>query len=210
MHNRRYKYFVLMLRFYIFCIFRQKIKSIFMKPYMKYGLLAALVCIILSLVVSMGEMESRGAGFAINLLTYVAITAAIIMALRDKRTRQGDFLTYGQGVGEGMRVATITGLATALAHYINVKFINRQLTETLYAKMEEQLEAKSMSAEEMEMAGKWGKTMIMPGGQAIMVLIGYLLIGIVISLIAAAVLRKEDGNITQNNLMYSPDNNPQV
>jgi hypothetical protein len=72
----------------------------------------------------------------------------------------------------------------------------------MYAKMQEQLESKNLSDQEMEMATKWGKQMITPGGQAIMVFLGSLVLGLVLSLVIAAVLRNEDASSQHNNPMY--------
>jgi hypothetical protein len=194
-----------------FCKFRPN-KNLQMKPYLKYGLMAAAVSIILGAIVSYGELDNRMLTLVINILCYTAVAMAIFMALRYKRAAQNDYLSFGQGFGEGMRVAIVAGIATSLWHYIDAKFLHHDLTETMYAKMQEQLESKNLSDQEMEMATKWGKQMITPGGQAIMVFLGSLILGLVLSLVIAAVLRNEDASSQHNNPMYSPESNnpPQV
>ncbi|MGZ5244685.1 MAG: DUF4199 domain-containing protein [Bacteroidia bacterium] len=173
-----------------------------MKAYVKYGLLAGLISVALSLIVSFGKLQDSSVNLIFSILTYAAIAAAIFLSVRQKRMEKGDNLTFGQGVIEGMSVAFIAGIVTAVAHYIDAKFINRELTETLYAKMQEELESGTMSDKEMAMAAEYGQYLISPGGRAIMVLIGTLLVGLIISLIVAAILRKEDVENKVDNPMY--------
>lgn len=173
-----------------------------MKAYVKYGLLAGLVSVVLSLIVSYGKLQDSSVNFIFSLLTYGATAAAIFLSVRQKRMEKGDYLTFGQGVIEGLSVSFIAGIVTAVAHYIDAKFLNRELTETLYAKMQEEIEAGDMSDKEMAMALEYGQYIISPGGRAIMVFIGTLLVGLIISLVVAAILRKEDGENRANNPMY--------
>src|SRR5690606_8239991 len=128
--------------------------------------------------------------------------AAIFLALREKRNLQGDYLSYVQGLGEGMRVMLVAGILIAVIQYINIKFFNRELLETLHAKMGEQLESGSMSDEEMEIAGRYIQNIVSPGGLAIIMLLRTLFMGLILSLVIAFVLRKENGENRADNPMY--------
>ncbi len=164
-----------------------------MKPSVRYGLLlgavlSALPLLFFALGVEKEDMIQKVSGF-LN----VAITAVIIfMGIREMRTLQNGFITFGKGFSTGMMIALIGGVITTVFSYLYFTVINPGMITYIKMKQEEEMLNRGMTDADIE---KMAGTMEMfsnPAAMAGFALIGMLVIGLVISLISSGILKKED------------------
>ena len=109
-------------------------------------------------------------------------------------------MSYGEGFGTGMLIMIFGGLVTAVYTYVFYTFIDTEfMTKMLEISRTEMLK-KDMSDEQIEQALEISKKFMTP---IMMAVIGYfasLFFGLIISLILAAVTKKENPNAAYNKL----------
>jgi glycerol uptake facilitator-like aquaporin len=175
-----------------------------MKPQLKYGLITAIVIFAIDIVLSMNGLRGTPAAKGLGWIEYVIMAAAIVLALRDTRTQSAGFLNYGRGLGVGTVMSLWTGLFTAILSYPYYKFINHGFIDFINQQVDDQMENKlgTGSQAQMEMASKWAHMMTSPGGVSILKFFSVFVMGFILSLIIAAIMKKDNPNPdTQANYM---------
>ncbi len=175
-----------------------------MKNYIKYGLIAGAVTVAVGMATYHWKLESAAMSLLTKFITYGIMAYAIFMVLREKRLQQGDYLSFTQGIGRGMRVVFVAAVFIGLLHYLDAEFLNND-TVALNEAMQEEIERKQLSDEDREIAQRYMPYMISPVGQANILFLRTLFMGFILSLVVAAVLRKEDVDNKHNNPMYGED-----
>jgi Protein of unknown function (DUF4199) len=128
-----------------------------------------------------------------NLQWFSLIISIVILTLGIKAVREeneGKYLTYGQGVAAGTLISLFSGLMSAVYTYIHFKFINPNFFDYQVALMHEKWAAKGMSDAQMEQAETMMRKFSGPGIYAISTPIIAVVIGVVLTLIIAAVLKR--------------------
>lgn len=111
-----------------------------------------------------------------------------IKAVRDEN--EGQYLTYGKGVGSGVLISLYSGLMSSIYSYIHFTFVNPEFADYQIALIRPQWEAAGLGDAQMEQAEKMTRMMLGPGAQAIMTPILVVLFGLIISLIISAMLKR--------------------
>lgn len=167
-----------------------------MKTSVKYGLIYAGVGIGVSLLLfGLGMDKDESVQKVMNFVN-VAIPAAIIfLGIREVRDKDGSgFMTFGKGFSTGMVIAVVGGLITTVYTYLYFTVLNPGMITYIKMKQEEEMIKRGMSESDVEAMAKAGTLDIWtsPGMMCVFVLLGVLLLGLVISLISAAILKKEN------------------
>ncbi len=116
----------------------------------------------------------------------------IVMAIRSaKRDDPGPF-SFGDGFKQGLGVTAVSAVLGAVFFYIYVTAINPDFSQTLRAAAEAQLRERGLSGRELEQAQSLQAGMTSPGALSIFSLLTSVLIGLVISAVAAAVMRRKE------------------
>ncbi len=161
-----------------------------MRTELKYGLIIGL----LSAAWVMGEYA---AGLHTDLIEYHPIVTwfgmlipiiGIVLALKEKRALQGKSLTYGQGVLTGFIVSVITALIGSLFFYIYIEIINPDFFPAMIAGARDQAETAGLDA---DMARKNAEMYFNMKSYLMQTFFGSIIFGLVVSLIAAAILRRD-------------------
>jgi len=164
-----------------------------MKPSVRYGLilgvtLAAIPLLSYVLGIDKNETLQTVSGF-LN----VAVTAVIIfLGIRELRTMQNGYLAFGKGFSAGITISLIGGCISALFSYLYFTVINPGMMTYIKMKQEEEMLKRGMSDADIEQMAGTMEFWTSPGMMAGFALLGMLLIGLVISLICAGILKKED------------------
>ncbi len=111
-----------------------------------------------------------------------------IKAVREESSQQA--LTYGQCLGTGVLISFYSGLMSSAYSYIHFKFVNPNFADYQLELIRAKWAAAGMSDAQMEKAEGFTRMMMGPGVQAIMTPIMVVVIGLVISLILAAFLKR--------------------
>ena len=103
---------------------------------------------------------------------------------------EGKYLTYGQGVGAGTLISLYSGLMSAVYTYIHFKFVNPNFFDYQVVQMREKWAAKGLTDGQMEQAESMMRKFSGPGIYAISTPIIVVFIGVILSLIIAAFLKR--------------------
>lgn len=153
---------------------------------MRYGLLTGLVGIIISFGLNISHLEQSPAKW----LSIVVMIAGIVLGQQAYKKANGEFMSYGQGLGVGVVVSAVSAVLSAAFSYIYVTFIDPEMTARILDKTRADLEAQGkMSDAQIDQAMHW-TSMFMQGPALVAVaLVGGIIMGLLVSLITAAILK---------------------
>ncbi len=164
----------------------------------RFGLIASMILIALGLVAQVAGLSdpsnpySPGA-IVMNILTYGVMIAAIVMAVKQHRDSElGGFISFGRSFGLGMLVILIIGAVTMVWTFVYMSYINPDLVEQIKeVALEQARERQGLSDEQLEASSGIMGMFMQPWFMAVSAFFGTLLIGLIISLIVAAIMKKE-------------------
>jgi len=173
-----------------------------MKTKFIYGAFLALAGIVLQLVgYFLGTEEAvRTAGSMIlgPVLWFLSVVAFCLIlwlgvrAVRDEKPDQS--MTYGQGVGAGVVIALIASVIAAIYAVIHFAIINPAFIQRMIDMMPEVRQqweqSGKMSEDMMDTMEKFMRMIFSPAGAAVGVFIKEMIGGVIVSLIAAAIVKR--------------------
>jgi hypothetical protein len=137
------------------------------------------------------QTEKLATGQYLQWIGFIVMSVVLwlgIKAVRDES--EGQYLTYGKGVGSGVLIALYSGLMSSIYSYIHFKFVNPEFADYQIALIRPQWEAAGLGDAQMEQAEKITRMMMGPGAQAVMTPILVVLFGLIVSLIISAILKR--------------------
>lgn len=154
----------------------------------KWALINLLTQIIITYGVQLLNMDMNS---PVKYISYIPLIAFLLLAQKEFRdTQLGGYMTFGQGFSAGFRYAIFSGLLLAVFMYIYLAILSPEVLTKSMAAQQTVLEQKGMSADQidkaMSTATKYG-----PIIGAFGIAMFYAIIGAIISLIGAAILKKE-------------------
>ncbi|MBK8042499.1 MAG: DUF4199 domain-containing protein [Haliscomenobacter sp.] len=164
---------------------------------LRFGLIASMVLIALGLIGQVAGLsdpanQSGPGGIAMNILTYGIMIAAIVMAVKQHRDSDlGGLISFKRAFGLGMFVILIIGAITMVWTFIYMSYINPDLVDQIMEVTQEKQQAQGLSDEQIEAAAGMMGMFMKPWAMALFAFAGTLLIGLIISLIVAAIMKKE-------------------
>jgi hypothetical protein len=151
----------------------------------------AVIYVVTSIVITyLFQFMNIDQNSAVKFLAYIPFIAFLFLAQKEYRDQLGGFLTFGQGFSAGFRYAVIAGLMLAVFIYIYLTFLSPQILDQSIASQQDKFKEQGMSAEQIEKANEIGKKygpLIGAFGAAI----GTAVVGAILSLIGAAIFKKE-------------------
>lgn len=161
---------------------------------MNWGAVLGLLLIMLSLALYLlGMGESKAAG-----VSYGLIIGVIIYGIINRRKEQDGFISYSEGLASGTAIAFFGGVIAGFYSFIHMSFIDTDQLARLLAGMEDQLFESGMASSQVDMMMGIYQKIFRPAPMFIMSILGSTLFGFLVSLIAAAVLRKKDDSFEAN------------
>ncbi len=155
---------------------------------LKYGMITALIGIVYSLVLNVLDL------FANQWLTsvsYLILIVGIILAIREFKTSNYSYMSYGQGLGLGSLLSAIFGLLTGVFSWIYTSYIDTgfmgKMQELQRTKMLEQ----GLSDEQIEAAINMTEKFTNPVTMIFGSMAVYLVVGFLLSLIISAVMKNK-------------------
>jgi hypothetical protein len=156
---------------------------------MTWGAIIGIIMIVYSLVLYLAHQTYNQ---VLGYLSYVLLIAGILVgsiAYRDKIL--GGFISYKDAFLTGLLITVFAGILSSFFSFILIRYIDPGVIEQAIAMTEEKMMNRGLSEDQIEMAMEKSKEFI---GSPVMVLIGLLsfaFIGTIISLITAAIVKKE-------------------
>jgi hypothetical protein len=153
---------------------------------LKYGLIGALASIVFTAVLLISGVNVSG---WVGSLGYIILIAFMVIAMKEYKKMNQGFMSYGQGLGLGTLVALIFGVLGGLFMFVYTSFVDTEYTSNLMDKQRVELEERGMSDEQIDHAIAMGESFSSPAMMIVWSIVGYLLIGFILSLIVAAVMK---------------------
>jgi drug/metabolite transporter (DMT)-like permease len=160
-----------------------------LKPAMTYGLIIALVYIILAVLVWIIGLEGKGWMQWVNWVAYFAVLYYCLKNWRDHYN--GGYIRYGQSLSAGILFMFFASVIYAFYNVVYMTWIDPTSVERMLDIMEEEYYKRGLSEEQVTSMMEFGSKLRGPGMQFFSVIIGTTFIGVIISLIASIFIRKE-------------------
>jgi len=168
-----------------------------MSSALKWGLITGMVLIVQSLIstvlgVGTDPSVSPFLGFLISAVGIIVTFFTLFTGIKEIRdTELNGYLTMGGAIKNGLKIALIAGLIAAVYTIIYAKFIDPGMMDKIIAAAEEQWTERNMTEDQMDMARKMMTIFRNPFLIAAMVILSTCFWGLIQSLIAGAILKKE-------------------
>ncbi|GAB3197495.1 putative membrane protein [Pontibacter aydingkolensis] len=152
----------------------------------KYGFLTALVGVVYSLIIMVTDL---GDNRILSSLAYLILIAGIVLAMKQYKSENHGYMSYGQGLGIGSIVSILFGLLSGLFTWIYTEFVDTEYMSRMMEKQREQMIQQGLSDEQidagMKMAENFQGPVTMILGAAVITLI----LGFILSLIISAIMK---------------------
>jgi hypothetical protein len=159
---------------------------------MNYGLLLGLVLVILSLLVFVFEMYEAS---WLSIVSYLILIGGLIVGIKRRRDLEcGGYISFGSALGYGTLIGLFVGLVGAIVLYLYLGFVDDGFITYNIEKQEMQFYESGMTDAQIEQSMSWTKKFSTPFTYAIAGIITNVFSAFIISLIAAAFLKKEPEN----------------
>ena len=155
-----------------------------------YGLLlAAYSILVLVLIYAFNISQDNWVIGAINILVTITI---LVLAIKNYKSKNSNYLSIKEALKVGLATAAVGGLVAAIYAYIHYSFVYPEfieiVKETSYQNMTDQGMSDKQISDTMEMT----EFTMKPWFFATMTLVSSLFFGLLISLIAGAIMKKQD------------------
>lgn len=159
------------------------------KSALNYGAVLGLVLMVLSLLVFVLELYEAS---WINYISYAISIGGIVYGIKKHRdTERGGVISYGGALGYGTLIALFAGIIIAFVTYIYLGYVDDGFVQFQIEEQERQMYERGMADGQIEQSMAYVRKFSTPGVFAIFGVLGNVFMGFIISLIAAAFLKKQ-------------------
>ena len=159
---------------------------------LKWGLITGIALVVYSIILYTLNQTTNG---ALSLIIYGILIGGLIVGMREYRTTNGGYMTYGEGMSLGALLSAVAGLLSSAFTVFYTQVIDPGFQERLVGQVRDQMEEQGkLSDEQIDQAIEWMQKFQSPGLQFMFGLFGTILIGVVLSLIIAAFIRRNKTN----------------
>ena len=161
---------------------------------LKWGAIGGLLSFIFTLITKYTGLEddfSETLGWVSTIFTLLINVTILVLALREVRSENDGFMTYGQGLGSSALLGAIWGVIAGGFNYIYLQFIDQGVIQKQLNLARERLEEQGLSESQIEDAEKITKMMMGPGVQFVIVVLVTILFMFILGLIVSGVLKRE-------------------
>ena len=154
---------------------------------LKWGLISGVASILYTTVI---YLTGQFTNSSLNWLSIIFPITFIVLAMRDYRTLNGGFMTYGEGVSLGTLTAVVAGLLSMIYNFVYTTFIDSTIQDQIKDQLRAQYEERGLSDEQIDQALAMTEKIQTPGITFFLGVLGAGLTGLIISLIVAAFMRR--------------------
>jgi len=166
-----------------------------MKPFLKYGLIVGAAGIVLSMISYLLGLDKTDAGQYIGWLNIPIIVIAMAFAIKEKREKEfGGFIEFGQAFSTGALIVLVASAISSVYTYFYMSFINPSIREYIAQKQMEKLEEQGLSQDKIDASMSMMEKFSTPAMSSVFVFFGGLVMGIIVALIVAAIMKKSNPN----------------
>lgn len=154
----------------------------------RYGLMFGLISSIYSVLLYVFQVETNK---LLHQLSWVLFILAIVLAIKEYRKQNQGFVSYGQGVSIGALTAAIIGLTSGLISTFYLQVIDKTPLQRISDYTRQSLEEQGLDDQAIENALEMSQKFQTPGMIFLFSVVGSAIIGLILSLIIAAILQKK-------------------
>ncbi len=153
---------------------------------LKFGVYSGIALALYSILMTVLRLEENT---FLGLLGYVLLISALHFGIADFKKFNEGYMTFGQGLGIGMLISTLTGLITGISQFIYLYFQPALLIE-MRDEILKEYERQQVPEEQIRIFVGVMDYLISPTGIFFIVLISYVFFGLLLSLLVAAFTSK--------------------
>lgn len=162
----------------------------------RYGLIAALILVAVGLVFHVTGFadytgQNTAASWITNIINWGVMGGAMFLAMKQHREELGGYMTFGRGFTVGFWVALMIAVVTAIWSFVFFSYIAPEVIDTIMEAQRDQMIDRGMSDADIDQAMSFTEVMMRPGAFAGIALVTTLILGIIISLIVAAISQRK-------------------
>ena len=160
------------------------------------GILFGIIMIlefVVSYVLNIDPISNPAVGTTMNVLNYLILPILFItLACNNYKKAHGGYVSFGECLKIGVTLCVIAGLVYA-AFSVIFNLIFPEFIDEIMSKMRSVMisQAPDMPAEQLEMALSWTRKMMSPAFVFPITIIMYAFIGLIMSLIVGAIVKKD-------------------
>lgn len=158
---------------------------------LKWGGILGLALILFTLVLFLTDNVGNT---PLSFVSYALTIAGLILAMRDYRTQNGGYMTYGEGVSLGTLTAAVSGLLSSLFYVFYTTLIDTGVTQRMMDTIRERSEESGLSDEQIDQQMSFMELFQSPGLVFVVGVISAAIGGLLFSLLIAAFLRRNKAN----------------
>jgi len=154
---------------------------------LKYGLITAVVSIIYNTILIIAEQNQNQ---TLSMLGLVILVVGMVYAMREFKSNNDGFMSYGQGLSIGTMLAAISGLLGSIFLIFYSQFIDTNYIQKMLDNSQADMERRGMSDVQIEAGMGFSEKLMSPG---IMFAVGVffsIFFGFIIALIVSAIMRR--------------------
>lgn len=160
-----------------------------------YGVIIALAIIVFSLILFLLNL-AKGSG--LEYLSYLILLAGLFLAQINFRNKyQGGFITYGKAFTLGMLTSIFLSVIMGIYTYIFFQYIDPGAMEEAMTIAEQKMMDQGLSDMQIEQGMAIARKFQSVGMYTVFAIVGNFLIGMILSLITAIFVKKEDTEFGQ-------------
>lgn len=154
---------------------------------LKYGVITAVASIVYTTILILAEKNQNQGLTSLGLLILVV---GMVYAMREFKAENTGYMSYGQGLGIGTLIAAISGLLNSTFIMFYTQFIDTNLMQKSLDTAREDMERRGASDTQIDAGVQFLEKMMLPGIMFATGIFFSIFIGFIISLIVAAILRR--------------------
>ncbi len=154
---------------------------------LKYGIITAVGSIIYNTILIIAEQNQNQ---ALSSLGLIILVVGMVYAMREFKSGNDGFMSYGQGLGIGTLVSAISGLLGAAFMMFYTQFIDTNFTQRMLDNTRADMENRGMDDAQIDTAMGFTEKMMSPGIMFAVGVFASIVIGFIIALIVSAIMRR--------------------
>lgn len=155
---------------------------------LKYGVLVSVVIMVYTTIINVAGLSQNP---VFSSLQFIFIIVAIVLAMKNFRAENNGYMAYGEGLGLGTLLSAVMGLLVSAFSTFYNRFIDNTIIPQAMDKVRADMERKGLDDAQIDSAVEMAQKFSSPGIMFIFGVFGTIITGFIISLIVAAILRKE-------------------
>ena len=158
---------------------------------LKWGVILGIALIVYSLALYLTDSVGNS---SLGFISFALSIAGLVLAMRDYRTLNGGYMSYGEGLSVGTLTSAVSGLLSSVFSVFYTTVIDTGAMARMVERTREQLEDSGTSDDVIEQQLSIIEMFQSPGLSFAFGVIGSVIFGLLLSLVVSAIMRRNRAN----------------